>query len=200
MDLRNCFTRRRVIAAALTLALVVLPTTAMAVDNTGTGDVAGDGLAITDSNTFVLNSTTLALVKRAFDMSDNPIPSSSSIPIGTQFKFMIYINNNNPVAMADVSLQDFIDGAGFAYLTDSTRVDNSVAECAMLACDATEELNIFQTANGTALLTDLADGDAVSFDIPTTTLDIGDEVQAGNGPVTIAANSVLAVTFTVTMQ
>ncbi|MEE8129328.1 MAG: hypothetical protein V3T48_03520, partial [Vicinamibacterales bacterium] len=76
----------------------------------------------------------------------------------------------------------------------------SVAECALLVCDIGEELNIFQTTDGTGALTDSVNGDAASFDIPTTTIDVGDENQAGNATVSIAANSVLAVVFTVTMQ
>jgi uncharacterized repeat protein (TIGR01451 family) len=201
MIVKRGMKRRVLMVAVLAVAAIALPSTAMAqVFNTGTGDVAGDGTAITDSNQFELNSTTLALVKRAFDMDDNPIPSGSSIPVGSQFKFMLYINNTSPVAVADISLQDIIDPTGFAYTTDSTRVDNSVAACALAACDAAEELTVFQAVNLTSALTDATDGDAVSYDIPTTTLDVGDGVVGGNDTVTIGADSVLAVTFTVTMQ
>lgn len=200
MNVQARCTRKAWIACAFVLALLVLPSSAFAVDNTGTGDVAGDPTAITDSNIFQLNSTTLALVKRAFDMADNPIPSGSSIPKGTQFKFMIYINNNTPVAVSDISMQDVIDGAGFAYSTGTAKLDNTVANCALVACTPVEELSIFQTVDATAALTDGADGDALSYNVGTTTIDVGDENEPANSSVSIAANSVIALSFTVTMQ
>lgn len=197
MNVLNGSIRRRLTVVVFCAALLALPSLALAVDNVGTGDVAGDLSALDPSNTFVLNPTTLALVKRAFDLSDNPIPSGSTIPVGAQFKFLVYINNTSPVAVSDVSIQDAL-AVGFGYQADSIKVDNSVGECAVLICTPAEELNIFQTTDGTAALTDTVNGDGASF--AGTTVDVGDENVVGNGTVSIAADSVLAVVFTVTMQ
>jgi len=200
MEVRTHSTRKVLIAFALTLAMIALPTSAFAVDNQGTGDVAGDGTALSDSNVFQLNSTTLSIVKRAFDLSDNPIATGSSIPRGTQFKFMLYINNTTPVDVTDVSISDFIDPTGFAYVTGTTRVDSSVVNCAAVACLAAEELAVFQAANLTGALDDTTDGDAINYVAGTTTLNVGDENEPLNAAVSVPANSVLAVTFDVTMN
>ena len=200
MDVRKFSARKVLTAMVLTLAMIALPTSAFAVDNQGTGDVAGDGTALTDSNVFQLNSLTLAIVKRAFDLSDNPIPTGSSIPTGTQFKFMLYINNTTPVDVTDVTIQDFIDPAGFDYVLASTRVDSSVANCAAVACTPAEELAVFQAANLTGALDDTTDGDVINYVAGTTTLNVGSGNEALNADLTVPANSVLAVTFDVTMQ
>ena len=191
--------RIAVIACTAILAMGSLQT-AFAESNTGTGDVAGDPAALADSVAFVLSSTGagLQLVKTAFMTSDgSPIGSGSTVPQGTNVDFMIYINNLGSVAINDVSIQDVLDPL-FLYTVGTIRVDNSVGDCALAACDAAEEAAIYAAASVVAANTDIVDlADTSSF--AGVTVDAGNQSVA-NGQLNVAANTVLAVVFTVQVQ
>jgi uncharacterized repeat protein (TIGR01451 family) len=183
-------------AAILAMASVQ---TAFAENNTGTGDVAGDPAALADSNVFVLNSTgaALALVKTAWmTVGSAPIGTGSTVPQGTSVDFMIYINNLSSVAINDVSVQDVLDPL-FLYQGGTIRVDNSVANCAAAACLPAEEAAIYASAIAVAANSDGVDADTSSF--AGVTVDAGDQSVA-NGTLNVAANTVLAVVFTVQVQ
>ena len=188
-------------ACAAMLAMCSLQT-ALAEDNTGTGDVNGDLAALADSNVFQLFSTGagLDLVKTAWMTSDgSPIGTGSTVPQGTFVDFMIYVNNLGSVAINDVSIQDVLDPL-FVYQAGTIRVDNSVGDCALAACDAAEEAAIYAAASVVAANTDGVDlVDTSSFNGPGTTVNAGDQSVA-NGTLNVAANSVLAVVFTVQVQ
>ncbi len=171
--------------------------TALAEDNTGTGDINGDSAALADSNVFQLSSTgALVLVKTAWMTSDgSPITSGSTVPQGTSVDFMIYINNQSSVAINDVSIQDVLDVL-FVYQTESIRVDNSVGDCGA-TCDAAEEAAIYAAASAVGNNLDAVDGDTSSF--AGVTVDVGNQA-VGNARLDAAANKVLAVVFTVQVQ
>ncbi len=171
--------------------------TALAEDNTGTGDINGDSAALADSNVFQLSSTgALVLVKTAWMTSDgSPITSGSTVPQGTSVDFMIYINNQSSVAINDVSIQDVLDVL-FVYQTESIRVDNSVGDCGA-TCDAAEEAAIYAAASAVGNNLDAVDGDTSSF--AGVTVDVGNQA-VGNARLDVAANKVLAVVFTVQVQ
>ena len=183
--------------AVLTLGvLLTLGQVAQAAPNQGTGDVAGVGADLTDSNVFILSSTGsgLVLVKTAFLTSSGAqLTSSDTVPAGTSVDFMIYINNESSVAISDVSLQDVLDAA-FTYQTGTIKIDNSVADCAA-TCDAAEEQAVYAAAILTAALTDGAGDDAASF--AALTVDAGNSVVGTNARLDVAANTVLALVFTV---
>ena len=184
--------------AALTLGVfLTLGHVAQAANNQGTGDVAGVGADLTDSNVFILSSTGsgLVLVKTAFlTSSGTQLTSSDTVPAGTSVDFMIYINNESSVAISDVSIQDVLDPA-FTYQSPSIKIDNSVADCGV-SCDTTEEAAIYAAAIATGVLSDAAAaGDAASF--AALTVDAGNSVVGANDQLNIAANTVLALVFTV---
>lgn len=186
--------------AFLASLVLTIAAPANAADNQGTGDIAGDGAALTDSNVFTLLSTgsTLALIKKAFLADGTPLTSGATLPTGTQVKFMIYVNNNSSIGVNDVSMQDVLDPL-FAYQAGTIKVDNSVANCAAAACTPAEEAAIFAAADASAALGDsVAPGDVASYD-GTNTIDVGDEVQA-NGQFNVAANTVGALVFSVQIQ
>jgi len=189
------------LASLATIFAIVIAPVALAApgDNVGTGDIAGDAAAIDSSDIFNLTTKTLALVKRAFDAAGDPIPTGSVLPAGTEVRFMIYVSNDTPVAVNDLSVQDILDNSVFAYQTDSIKVDNSVAACAADPCTVLEEDAIFDAVELTADLTDLIDTDAVSYDGGTFTIDAGNQ-NVANAEVVVAADTVWAMTFTVTMQ
>ncbi len=181
--------------------------TAFAENNTGIGDVAGDTDALTDSNVFQLFSTGagLELVKTAFITSDgSPISSGSTVPQGTYVDFMIYVSNPGSVAINDVSIQDVLVSL-FAYdgLTDSIRVLNvnlaGTGSCAAVPCTVGEEAAIYAAASAATANTNAAGDDTSSFD-GTDTIDVGDQSETTNAPLTVDADRVLAVVFTVQVQ
>ncbi len=176
--------------------------TAFAENNIGLGDINGDSAALADSNTFQLSSTGdgLELVKTAWMTSDgSPITNNSTVPKGTYVDFMIFVNNKGSIAINDISIRDVLDPL-FVYQADSIRVDNSVGDCALAVCDTTEEAVIYAAASAVLPTnSDGVDGDTSSYDGPTTTVDAGDE-NVLNGTLNAAADSVLAVVFTVQVQ
>ena len=192
----------RQLAATILGVILVLgsASTAYAEDNTGTGDIAGDAAALTDSNTFVLNSTgvALTLVKTAFMTGDgSPITSGSTVSQGTSVDFMIYINNMGSVAVNDASIQDVLDSL-FAYQAGTIRIDNSVANCAIAVCTPAEEAVIYAAAAAATASSDGIDVDTASIN-GGTTVDVGNQSVA-NGQLDIAANTVIALVFTVQVQ
>lgn len=187
------------LAALMLGVLLTLGSVAQAADNTAIGDVAGDGAALGDSNVFqLLSAGNMTLVKTAFLTADQtPLTSGASLPVGTDVDFMIYVNNTSDLQIDDVTIADTLN-ALFLYTAGTVRVDNSVAECALVACTAGEELAIYNSARVLAAGTDaVAGGDSVSY--VATTVDVGNENQA-NDQQNAASNSVLAVVFTVTVQ
>jgi uncharacterized repeat protein (TIGR01451 family) len=199
--MKRQYTLRQLAATALAVLFALGGAQfAHAEDNTGTGDIAGDSNALTDSNTFQLFSTgaTLALVKTAFLSSTGAqLGTGTTVPQGTGVDFMIYVNNNSSVSINDVSIQDVLDPL-FAYQAGSIRVDNSSGNCAAAACTPAEEAAIYAAATASAASSDAVDADTAAYD-GTDTVDVGDQAQA-NAQQDVAANSVLAVVFTVQVQ
>ena len=180
------------------LSALLVSGAAWSAPNQGTGDVAGDAAALVDSNVFNLLSTgsALTLVKRAFLADGTPITTGSTLPTGTLVKFMIYVNNTSSIQVNDVSMQDVLDPL-FLYQGGTIKVDNSVANCAAVACTPAEEAAVFAAADASGALTDGVDADVASF--AGVTVDAGNQ-NAANGQMNAAANGVLALVFTVQMQ
>ena len=199
--MKRQFVKTKQYLASLMLGvLLTLGSVAQAADNIGVGDVAGDTNALGDSNTFVLNSSgALTLVKTAWLTSTGlPIADGATVPFGTQVDFMIYVNNKSDLQVDDVTIRDTLD-ALFAYgPVDNIRVDNAVAECAVTICTGVEEQAIYDAAVVVGAGTDAVSvADTVSYVAPV--VNVGNANEA-NGQQDAAANSVLAVVFTVTVQ
>ncbi len=188
------------IAALMLGAFLFLSPLAQAATNTGIGDVAGVDADLVDSNTFTLLTSTPTLFKAAFLTSDNSaLTSGSTLPAGTSVDFLIYLNNDADLAVLDVGIQDTL--VGFTYVAGTIHVLNTTAECAVpLACTAGEELTIYTDANvPAALLTDGAGDDAASLN--GTTVEVGNNgLDTTNTQQDAAANVVLALVFTATID
>ncbi len=191
---------KQYLAALMLGVLLTLGSMAQAADNIGVGDVAGDPAALVDSNTFVLNSSgALTLVKTAWlTVGGTPITSGTTLPAGTQVDFMIYVNNKSDLQIDDVTIADTLDALFLYGPADNIRVNNATVECTLAACDPAEELVIYNAARVVGAGTDAVGGDSVSYVAPT--VDVGNANQGGNTQQNAAANSVLAVVFTVTVQ
>ena len=184
--------------AALTLGvLLTLGNVAQAATNQGIGDVAGAGGDLTDSNVFTLNTTTPTLVKAAFLTSDNTaLTSGDNLPVGTSIDFLIYLNNEADVSVDDVGIIDTL--VGFTYVGGSLHVLNTTAECALTACTPAEELTIYNNARVAGPKTDVINDDEASS--VGGTVEVGNNTTAGNTQQDAAANFVLALVFTATID
>ncbi len=96
---------------------------------------------------------------------------------------------------SDVNVRDVLDPA-IQYQAGIIQVDNSVAECALAACTAADELAIFTAVNGAAFLTDAIDGDVAS--ITGRTIDAGNQ-NVANLQLDVNADAVWAMLFSVKM-
>lgn len=180
---------RTVTAVALMAAVFLFAGPAMAADNQGTGDIAGDSASLNSSNVFSLFTTTMSLNKTAFLANGTKLTSGATLPRGTEVRFLIYINNSTAFGMSDVSIQDILDPA-FAYQSGSLKADNT------LATTGSETL-IYNTVNAVATtLSDSVDADVASA--------VGVTITAGNtggnGQVDVAPSSVWAILFRALMQ
>jgi len=175
--------------AILAALFILVPVTAHAADNTATGNVAGVDADLANSNTFTLNTTTLALVKAAFLADGTPLVSGATLPRGTDVKFMIYVDNSTGVAVNSVNVADALDAA-FAYQAGTIKVDASQNTGAAVG-------DIYTAVNAQAALTDAVSGvDSAGYNAGT--VSAGD--SAGNAAVTVPAGKVWAILFTVKMQ
>jgi uncharacterized repeat protein (TIGR01451 family) len=183
---KTCFTGMAVVFMAATL---LMSGPAMAADNIGTGDIAGDNAALNSSNIFQLFTTTMSLNKMAFLANGTQLASGATLPRGTEVRFVIYIDNTTAVPMNDVSIQDILDPT-FAYQAGSMMVDNSAANAATPG-------EIYAAVNaGTAVL------DPIGADVASAvgvTIDVGNQ-NVANGQLDLAANRVWAILFRTLMQ
>lgn len=175
--------------AILAAVLILVPVTARAADNTATGNVAGVDADLANSNTFTLNTTTLALVKAAFLADGTPLATGTTLPRGTDVKFLIYVDNTTTVDVNSVNVADALDAA-FAYQTGTIKIDASQNTGAAAA-------DIYTAVDAQVALTDAVSGaDAAGYNAGT--VSAGD--SAGNAAVTVPAGKVWAMLFTVKMQ
>ena len=183
--------------AALTLGvLLTLGSVAQAAENTALGDVNGDTNDLADSNMFTLNTFAAALQKRAFLTSDNSALTSGQIlPAGTSVDFLIYLSNESSLDINDVGILDTL--AGFTYVPNSLHVLNTTAACAA-PCTPGEEATIYADALGGGVKTDVINDDEASFTVAT--VEVGNNTTAGNTQQNAAANFVLALVFTATLD
>ncbi len=165
--------------------------------NALTGYIAGNNGLIMKCGTGGGGPDPLILVKAAFETDGTPIPTGATIPMPVEFKYLLYINNQEG-ARSDVSVRNVLDAA-FQYQAGTIQVDNSVAECALTVCTAAEELTIFTAVNGAAFLTDAVDGDVASYTGASTSVDAGNSTEA-NAQLNINADAVWAILFSVKMQ
>ncbi len=189
------------LAALMLGVLLTLGTVAHAADNQGFGDVAGDTNALTDSLIFQLfSSGQLELVKTAwYNATGLPITTGATLPAGTQVDFMIHVNNKSDLVISDVTIRDTLNVLFSYNAPDDIRVDNSIGECTLAICDGTERQAIYDSAIVAAATTDAPTG-ADSASYTGTSVNVGNANETLNAQQNAAANSVLAVVFTVTMQ
>jgi len=192
MTPRSCTPRAASWAAAALVCIAMLaiaPHAALAADNQANGDIAGNAANLGNSNVITLNSTQLALVKAAFLTDGTPVLSGTTVPRGTPVKFMIYMDNTTSVPVDSVNVQDVLVAA-FAYQPGTIRVSNTANSGSTVAA-------IYAAVNAAATLTDaISNADVAGINAATVSAGTG----AGNALVTVPANKVWAMLFTVKVQ
>ena len=185
--------------AALTLGvLLTLGSVAHAATNTAIGDINGVGADLDDSNDFVLNRFVSELQKRAFlTVGNTALTSGDTLPAGTSVDFLIYLSNESDLSVDDVGIIDALTASGFTYTAGSIHVLNTTAACAN-PCSLAEELNIYNLARVAGAKTDGTPDDEASF--AAGTVEVGDNTTGTNTQQDAAANFVLALVFTVTID
>jgi uncharacterized repeat protein (TIGR01451 family) len=179
----------------LVLLTALDPLPALAVPNTGVGFL-GTSDANMGDGTINLTIQTMSVVKRAFTPTGTAIADGSTVAVGTQVKFMLYINNKSDTPLNDVSIRDVL-AANFVYQAGTVKVINPAGACALVACTGAEETTMFTAADAAAAVTDALDADTASF--AAATVDVGNQLVA-NGQRDIAAQSRLVVLITVLVQ
>ena len=188
-------TMQRIVALMLGVFLA-LGSVAQAADNTAIGDVAGVGPDLGDSNTFTLSAFVSQLQKRAFlTVGNTALTTGDTLPAGTSVDFLIYLNNEGDLSIDDVGIQDTL--VGFTYVPASLHVLNTTAAC-VGGCGAPQELTIYNDARVAGVKSDAINDDEAS--ITGTTVEVGNTVTAGNTQQDAAANFVLALVFTATID
>lgn len=101
---------------------------AMAATNQAT-DPGGGGVTLSSSATITINPASLSIVKEARDLSGNVLGATVSMASGTQFYFVLYVDNTTDLDLNDVRLIDAVDtsGTGFTVDTASFEILNTVA-------------------------------------------------------------------------
>jgi uncharacterized repeat protein (TIGR01451 family) len=183
------------LAAALLILGGLRPLPVFAVANTGVGYLGASDANMGDG-TINLTIQTMSVVKRAFTPTGTAIADGSTVAVGTQVKFMMYINNKSDTPLNDVSIRDVL-AANFVYQAGTIKVINPAGACALAACTAAEETTMFTAADAAAALTDAVDADTASF--AAATVDVGNQLAA-NGQRDIVAQSRLVVLITVLVQ
>ena len=175
---------------------LALGSVAQAADNIAIGDVAGVDGDLGDSNTFTLNAFVSELQKRAFlTVGNTALTSGDTLPAGTSVDFLIYLNNEGDLSIDDVGIVDTL--LGFTYVPGSLHVLNTTAAC-VGGCSPAQELTIYNNARVAGVKTDAINDDEASF--AGTTVEVGDNVTVGNTQQDAAANLVLALVFTATID
>jgi len=145
-----------------------------------------------------LNTFAPTLVKRAFLTSDNSALTSGQIlPAGTSVDFLIYLSNESSLAIVDVGIIDDLNASGFTYVADSLHVLNTTAACAA-PCTVGQEATIYADALGGGVKTDVIDDDEASS--AGEIVEVGNNTTVGNTQQDAAANFVLALVFTATLD
>lgn len=175
----------------LGLALLV-PCAAMAADNVGTGDIAGDSASLNSSNTFSLFTTVMSLNKMAFLTNNGTqLTSGATLPRGTEVSFVIYIDNTTAFGLSDVSVQDVLDPT-FAYQADSMLVIDTIPT-------GSSQAVIYSTVSTSgAAATDVINDDVASA--VGVTINVGNSAVPGNTALDVPASSVWAILFRALMQ
>lgn len=188
-------------AVAFIASLLLSPLNADAATNTALGSIAGISADLSNSNDVILNSQTLALVKKAFLTDGTALlgDGTETLPRGTQVRFLIYVNNATLFDIADVRVSDQL--TGFAFVSGGLFHEANVLNaCGAAICTPGEEAALLTTITGNALNQrgeGTADADSMSYDTPTTTVSAG---QTANAAITANADSAWGMVFEATIQ
>ncbi len=190
-------------SALLGWTMALGPPEAAAATNRALGGIAGinngtlDGGDGTGEAAITLESVQLALVKQARDASGNVLGTGADVAPGQPLWFVLYIDNVTDFPAAGIRISDVLNESEFTYVPDSleTATVASGADDATIWSGAWSSLtDAVGAPDDIASITDT--GGAPDAE----TITVGEVAGQTNAPVTIPANSILAVRFRVTVD
>ncbi len=180
----------KLIQSTLGFSLAIMAGSPWAATNQAT-DPGGGGVSLTSSNTVTVNAAALAIAKEMRDLSGNNLGATATIPSGTKFYFVLYVDNTTSIDITDVRFIDSIDTGAFTVDTASFEILNTVASPG-IEMTAANDTAWAGTATWLGLtwnaLTVGVDADQLDWNV-TTVGDVTVGVGGGNGSFDIAKST-----------
>lgn len=180
----------KLIQSTLGFSLAIMAGSPWAATNQAT-DPGGGGVSLTASNTVTVNAAALAISKEMRDLSGNDLGATATIPSGTKFYFVLYVDNTTSIDLTDVRFIDSIDTGAFTVDTTSFEILNTVASPGI---EMTAANDTAWAGNATWLgltwnaLTAAVDADQLDWNV-TTVGDVTVGVGGGNASLNIAKST-----------
>ena len=190
-------------SALLGWTIALVPLSASAATNRALGGIGG-----IDNGTFVngdgtgdaqitLNKVDLSLVKQARDAGGNVLADGADVTPGQQIWFVLYIDNVTNFPATGIRISDVLDESEFTYVSDSlesTTVASGANDAALWAGAWASLTDAVGAPDDIASITDTGGPPDKE------TLTVGEVIGQQNDPVSIPANTILAVRFRVTVD
>ncbi|MDH3589942.1 MAG: hypothetical protein OEQ74_11120 [Gammaproteobacteria bacterium] len=203
MNVRVRRTALLFMSALLGWTIALGPPNANAATNRAFGGIVGidngtlDGGDGTGEAAITLDSVKLALVKQARDASGNVLADGADVTPGQPIWFVLYIDNVTNFPAAGIRISDVLDESEFTYVPDSIET----ATVASGADDATIWSSAWSSStDAVGAPDDIASITDTGGPPDKDTLTVGEVPGQMNDPVTIPANTLLAVRFRVTVD
>lgn len=187
---------RRACAAALWLTAWPCACATHAADNQAL-DGGGGGVALNPSVTVTINRAPLALVKQARDLGGVVLANGAAVTAGQTLYFVLYVDNPTAYSAPRLRLSDALDEAEFDYLPGSletTVVASGANDAAIWAGSWTALSDALGAPDDFGSVVD--SGGPAGPDRVT----LGDVAGQANQPLNVAAGTLRAVRFRVTVR
>jgi len=190
-------------SALLGWTMALVPLSAFAATNHALGGIGGlnNGTLVNGDGTgdaqITLNKVDLALVKQARDASGNVLASGADVTPGQQIWFVLYIDNVTSFPAAGIRISDVLDESEFTYVPDSlesTTVASGASDAVLWASPWVALTDAVGAPDDIASITDTGGPPDKE------TLTVGEVTGQINDPVSIPANTIVALRFRVTVD
>ena len=190
-------------SALLGWTMALGPPNANAATNRAFGGIAGinngtlDGGDGTGDAAIALESVQLALIKQARDASGTILTAGADVAPGQPLWFVLYIDNVTDFPAEGIRISDVLDESEFTYVPDSletTTVASGADDDTIWSSAWSSLTDAVGAPDDIASITDTGGPPDAE------TLTVGEVSGQMNDPVTIPANTILAVRFRVTVD
>ncbi|MBE0502139.1 MAG: hypothetical protein IBX47_11950 [Desulfuromonadales bacterium] len=187
---------RSILLATFTTSLIFGPSSALAVQNIATWDIAGVAQAQATFDLVSFNAGAITLNKTAFvagAATTTELLDNATVPATTAVDFMIFVNNQNGSAVNNINIADALP-AGFTYVPAFIKV-NTANTCAALVCTPAERAVLYENA-ALVVNQNVEPTDVAGFAAGTISAGLG----AGNAQLDVGAGAAFALVFRATVD